>query len=87
MTARIDYRVPINLNLSLILTSPRSEVVFDDLGMLVGTAVMGKPNDEEGDVREGFVPDLDESTILSHNPLNATRENETSSGEENFPSA
>lgn len=70
VTARNDYRV---LQLSL-LTDPngnRTEVAFDALGMVAGTAVMGKETENKGDSLVGFNPDLDEATILAHldNPL------------------
>ncbi|MBZ5494667.1 MAG: toxin [Acidobacteriia bacterium] len=63
--ARNDYRV---LALTF-LTDPngnRSHVAFDALGMVVGTAVMGKEEEKQGDSLEGFVEDLDESSILEH---------------------
>jgi len=49
----------------------RSAVAFDALGMVVGTAVMGKPEETLGDSLTGFVTDLDETTVLAHlqNPL------------------
>jgi RHS repeat-associated protein len=49
----------------------RSAVAFDALGLVVGTAVMGKPEENLGDSLDGFVADLDETTILDHlqNPL------------------
>ncbi|MCP9470217.1 MAG: FG-GAP-like repeat-containing protein [Nitrospira sp.] len=49
----------------------RSAVAFDTLGMVVGTAVMGKPEETLGDSLEDFVADLDETTVLNHlhNPL------------------
>lgn len=49
----------------------RSAVAFDALGMVVGTAVMGKPEENVGDSLDGFVTDLDETTVLGHlqNPL------------------
>ena len=49
----------------------RSEVAFDALGMVVGTAIMGKESDNEGDSLAGFEPDLDEAMIQFHllNPL------------------
>jgi YD repeat-containing protein len=49
----------------------RSEVAIDALGLVVGTAVMGKEGDDEGDSLQDFVPDLDESVIVEHidNPL------------------
>ena len=59
-----------------MLTDPngnRSEAAFDTLGMVVGTAVMGKalPAPVEGDSLAGFNADLIEATVLAHleNPL------------------
>ena len=63
--SQIDYRV---LQPALV-TDPngnRSAVAFDALGMVVGTAVMGKSGQNKGDSLTGFVPDLDEATILAH---------------------
>lgn len=63
VTALNDYRV---LQPAL-MTDPngnRSQVVFDALGMVVGTAVIGKNG--EGDSLTGFVADLDEVTVLAH---------------------
>jgi RHS repeat-associated protein len=59
---RNDYRV---LQPSL-MTDPngnRAEVAFDALGMVTGTAVMGKRNENLGDSLEGFKPDLEQSEI------------------------
>jgi RHS repeat-associated protein len=49
----------------------RTEVAFDTLGMVVGTAVMGKPEETLGDSLDGFSADLTENEILDHldNPL------------------
>jgi RHS repeat-associated protein len=49
----------------------RSEVACDILGMVVGTAVMGKAKEDKGDSLAGFVPELDDATIIEHleNPL------------------
>jgi len=44
----------------------RSAVAFDALGMVVGTAVMGKPEENLGDSPQGFVADLEETTISAH---------------------
>ena len=41
----------------------RSAVSFDALGMVVGTAVMGKPGEKKGDSLTGFEPNLDEAVI------------------------
>nr|WP_284446580.1 SpvB/TcaC N-terminal domain-containing protein [Fluviibacter phosphoraccumulans] len=49
----------------------RSQVAFDILGMVVGNAVMGKPEDDHGDSLDSFAADLPEDVILEHlrNPL------------------
>ena len=60
-----DYRV---LQPRLV-TDPngnRSEVAFDALGLVVGTAVMGKEAEAQGDSLQGFAADLDAETIESH---------------------
>lgn len=44
----------------------RAEAAFDALGLVVGTAVMGKTSENLGDSLAGFVADLDEPTILAH---------------------
>ena len=69
---RIDYRVL----QPYWMTDPngnRTAVAFDALGMVVGTAVMGKPLPApvEGDSLDGFEADLTEAVILDHlqNPL------------------
>ena len=69
---RIDYRVL----QPYWVTDPngnRARVAFDALGMVVGTAVMGKPHpaSTEGDSLDGFEADLTEATMLDHlaNPL------------------
>ena len=43
----------------------RTEVVFDTLGMVVGTAVMGKPlpSPAEGDSLAEFIADLDQAQL------------------------
>jgi RHS repeat-associated protein len=60
-----DYRVlqPVQV------TDPngnRAAVAFDVLGLVVGTAVMGKTTEKLGDSLDGFVADLDEATTLAH---------------------
>ncbi len=60
-----DYRV---LQPRLV-TDPngnRSEAAFDTLGMVVGTAVMGKANQTLGDSLLGFAADLDADTVRAH---------------------
>ncbi len=52
-----------------LVTDPngnRSAVAFDALGMVVGTAMMGKPGENKGDSLMGFMPDLSEITILNY---------------------
>jgi RHS repeat-associated protein len=62
-----DYRV---LRPALVMDANRnrSAVAFDALGMVVGTAVMGKPEDnpQRGDSLVGFIPDLTDSVISAH---------------------
>jgi RHS repeat-associated protein len=56
-TAGYDYR----LLQPCRVTDPngnRAEVAFDTLGLVVGTAVMGKATEAKGDSLAGFVPDL-----------------------------
>jgi hypothetical protein len=65
-----DYRV---LQPGLV-TDPngnRTQVMFDSLGMVVGTAVMAKPEENLGDSLEGFTADLTEAVKVAHltNPL------------------
>jgi RHS repeat-associated protein len=52
----------------------RKADAFDTLGMVVGTAVMGKPEENYGDSLAGFTADLTEANILAHltNPLGAS---------------
>lgn len=49
----------------------RSALVFDTLGMVVGAAVMGKPEEKLGDTLDGFSADLDDAVVSAHlqNPL------------------
>jgi RHS repeat-associated protein len=49
----------------------RTQVRFDALGMVVGTAVMGKPEENLGDALAGFEADLTDTVIRDHltNPL------------------
>jgi len=57
-----DYRVLA----PALLTDPngnRAAVSFDALGLVAGTAVMGKTTQNLGDSLAGFVPDLDQSKI------------------------
>lgn len=70
--AEIDYRV-LQPKRVIEPNGNRSDVVFDALGMVVGTAVMGKSGESLGDSLGGFEPDLDEETLLSYleNPIQA----------------
>ncbi len=62
-----DYRV-LRPRLLMDENRNRNEVAFDALGIVVGTAVMGKPLPApvEGDSLEGFEADLPEPVILQH---------------------
>ena len=66
MFGESDYRVLAPFR----MTDPngnRAEVVFDTLGMVVGTALMGKVSETKGDLIDSTLnPDLDEATILAH---------------------
>ena len=64
-TAVHDYRV-LQPRLMTDPNGNRSEVAFDALGMVVGTAVMGKASEAKGDSLLGFIADLDEATALAH---------------------
>ena len=57
-----DYRV-LQPTLMMDANRNRAAVAFDALGMVVGTAVMGKPEENLGDTLEGFVPDLADVVI------------------------
>lgn len=62
MTASIDYRVV----KPILLIDPndnRSTVAFDLLGLVAGTAVMGKATENVGDSLNGFVADLTPAQI------------------------
>ncbi len=64
-SATSDYRV---LQPSRV-TDPngnRGEIAFDVLGQVAGTAVMGKTSESLGDSLVGFVPDVDEATVIAH---------------------
>jgi hypothetical protein len=49
----------------------RAQVAFDALGMVAGTAVMGKETETKGDLLDGFKPDLTQAEIDAFltNPL------------------
>ncbi len=65
-----DYRV-LQPRLMMDPNRNRSMVAFDVLGMVVGTAVMGKPEDIQGDTLAGFEADLSDPVVFDHlaNPL------------------
>ena len=65
VTALNDYRV-LQPKLTTDPNGNRSAVAFDALGMVVGTAAMGKISETKGDSLDGFVADLDEAPILAH---------------------
>jgi RHS repeat-associated protein len=60
-----DYRV-LQPRLLTDANGNRTEVAFDALGMVVGTAVKGKPEESLGDSLEGFGADLSDDDILEH---------------------
>jgi RHS repeat-associated protein len=72
VTPGIDYRV-LQPRLITDANGNRAAANFDAMGMVVGTAIMGKRDEtpRQGDLLEGFVPDLGEDVVASHltNPL------------------
>ena len=65
ISAENDYRVLA----PRLMTDPnrnRSEVAFDTLGLVVGTAVMGKADERLGDSLVGFDPDPDDDLISAY---------------------
>lgn len=62
-----DYRV-LQPRMQMDPNRNRSAVAFDALGLVVGTALMGKPVPAaaEGDTLDGFDEDLSEEVILDH---------------------
>ena len=48
------------------LNGNRTEAATDALGMMVGTAVMGKATEQLGDSLDSFIEDLDDSTVEAH---------------------
>jgi RHS repeat-associated protein len=55
--AELDYRV-LSPRLLIDPNANRSQVAFDTLGLVAGTAVMGKIGENLGDLLDGFEPDL-----------------------------
>lgn len=65
LIAEIDYRIP-SLRRLTDSNRNRMEIAFDALGMVAGTAVMGKHGQRAGDSLDGFDPDLDDDIIRDH---------------------
>jgi RHS repeat-associated protein len=65
VTSEIDYRVLAPRRMT-DANRNRTELAFDALEMVVGTAVMGKHGQHAGDSLDQFDADLDEATILEH---------------------
>ncbi|MGH7844098.1 MAG: SpvB/TcaC N-terminal domain-containing protein, partial [Candidatus Binatia bacterium] len=59
-----DYRV-LQPRLIMDPNRNRAAVTFDALGLVAGTAVMGKPEESLGDALAGFEPDLNHAALLS----------------------
>jgi len=60
-----DYRL-VQPRLVTDANGNRAGAAFDALGIVVGTAVMGKESESLGDSLEGFERDLDDATIIAH---------------------
>jgi RHS repeat-associated protein len=63
--SRLDYRV-LRAKQVTDANGNRAEAAFDALGMIAGTALMGKEGQELGDSLEHFRADLPESEVLEH---------------------
>src|SRR5262249_20793020 len=63
--AHHDYRV-LQPEMVTDANGNRTWAAFDALGMVVGTAVMGKPGQHAGDTLDGFIADLDDAAIREH---------------------
>lgn len=61
----LDYRV---LQPRLVMDPNRNRIAaaYDALGLLVGMARMGKPEETKGDSLDGFVADLPDATVIAH---------------------
>jgi RHS repeat-associated protein len=68
--AELDYRT-MQPRLISDANGNRSQAAYDALGLLAGTALMGKPGEDVGDSLQGFVADLPPAEALEHirNPL------------------
>jgi RHS repeat-associated protein len=60
-----DYRV-VGPRLIADANRNRSAVACDALGMVVATAIMGKPERPEGDSLDGLEPDPDDAVVAAH---------------------
>lgn len=60
-----DYRV-MQPRLVTDMNGNRTVAEFDALGMVAGTAIMGKADQQLGDSLDGFDPDLTEETVVAH---------------------
>jgi RHS repeat-associated protein len=72
VTSDNDYRV-LQPKLAIDPNRNRSAVAFDAIGMVVGTAVMGKSDESLGDSLDDFEADLTDTVIADHlqNPFAA----------------
>ncbi len=65
VTYGLDYRV-LQPRLVMDANRNRAMVAFDTLGMVAGTAVLGKPEENLGDRLDDFRADLPEDVIAAH---------------------
>lgn len=62
ITNRNDYRV-LQSRVITDINRNRTEVIYDTLGMVVGSAVHGKKEDNDGDLLVDFEPDLEPDVV------------------------
>ena len=71
ISSEIDYRILAPRRVTDVNRN-QAEVAFDALGMVVGTAVMGKHGQHAGDSLDGFDPDLNEARPSNISPTHCT---------------
>lgn len=63
--AQYDYRV-VQPSLVTDANGNRSAAAFDSFGLITATALMGKASSQEGDLLDGFDPDVEDGALATH---------------------